>query len=315
MNNTNKNILKDFGVDEQTFYQALKLSPSARGYIIGAISEILLKNHLEAKGYKVVRIKEKPSGGNKAKNDQARGDFYIRKNGKKANRWLVVESKGLKSNSEFRGGKLDSPEKVFKFLKKRIFNMQTKEVIFNKGFNKYSKTKTSFKKKNTGKKFPDFKWDRNFPGPECYNLDGLWSNENELKEWVFSLDKNFFTEEAYRNAEGAIAILETHQPTRRKGIETDIIQAAPLVSDFNIMSIDLFLRTGKHEFVFTNSEKISHSPTSPEHLYQNYTIDILVKDKKDKPLTQPPWYDDIDICIQETNPTYRKIDRSQIDDR
>ena len=315
MNNTNKNILKIFGVNEQTFYEALRLSPNARGYIIGAISEILLKDHLETKGYEVVRIKEKPSGGNKAKNDQARGDFYITKKGIKRNNWLVIESKGLKSNSEFRGEKLNNPTKVFKFLKNRTFNAQTKKAIFNKGFNKYSKRKLSFEKENPKKRFPDFKWDRNFPGAECYNLDGLWSNEDELKEWVFSLDKKKFTENAYRNVAGAIAILETHQPTRRKGIKTDINQAAPLVSDFNIMSVDLFLRTGKHEFVFTNSEKISHSPTSPEHLYQNYTIDILIKDKKDKPVIQPPWYDNIDICIQETNPVYRKIDHSQIDDR
>ena len=315
MNNTNKNILKDFGVNEQTFYEALRLNPNARGYIIGAISEILLKDHLETKGYEVVRIKEKPSGGNKAKNDQARGDFYIRKKGIKRDKWLVIESKGLKSNSEFRGEKLNNPTKVFKFLKNRTFNAPTKKTIFNKGFNMYSKEKLSFEKENPRKRFPDFKWGRNFPGAECYNLDGLWSNEDELKEWVFSLDEKFFTEDAYRNVAGAIAILETHQPTRRKGIKTDINQAAPLVSDFNILSVDLFLRTGKHEFVFTNSEKISHSPTSPEHLYQNYTIDILIKDKKDKPVIQPPWYDNIDICIQETNPAYRKIDRSQIDDR
>jgi hypothetical protein len=64
-----------------------------------------------------------------------------------------------------------------------------------------------------------------------------------------------------------------------------------------------------------NSEKISHSPTSPEHLYQNYTIDILVKDKKTKPVFTPPWYNDLEKLIQVSQPTPRPIDESQLDMR
>jgi len=311
-----QNILKHFGVDERVFLEALKQSPSAQGYIMGAISEVLLKEYLEAKGFEVIRIKEKPSGGNNAKNYEARGDFYIRKNDSNEDGWLVIESKGLKSNSEFRGGKLDSPEKVFKFLRGRVFNSaKTKQTVFDKGFATYSKTKALWEKKNPGKHFPDFKWNKNFPGAECYDLTGIWKNEEDLKKWVFSLDKKSFSEDAYRNVEGAIAILETHQPSKRIGIKTGIDQAAPLVYDFNIMSVDLFLRTGKHEFVFMNSEEISHSPTSPEHLYQNYTIDFLIKGKKARPIIQAPWYDDVDNCIAKTKPHYRKIDKTQIDNR
>ncbi len=250
-------ILKHFGVDERVFLEALKSSPSAQGYIAGAISEVLLKEYLEAKGYEVIRIKEKPSGGNNAKNYEARGDFYIRKQGNKEDKWLVIESKGLKSNSEFRGGKLDSPEKVFKFLKVRVFNAKkTKKTIYEKGYATYKKVKKLWEKKNRGKTFPEFKWDKNFPGPDCYNLENLWKNEADLKEWVYSLGKDSFTEDAYRKVNGAITILETHQPSKRVGIKTGIDQAAPLVYDFNIMSVDLFLRTGKHEFVFMNGEEI-----------------------------------------------------------
>ena len=71
----------------------------------------------------------------------------------------------------------------------------------------------------------------------------------------------------------------------------------------------------KHQFAFMNAEKISHSPTSPEHLYQNYTIDILVKNKKQKPIFTPPWYNDIEKLIKETNPKAREIDESQLDTR
>ncbi len=309
-------ITKNFGVNEQVFLDALRLSPSAQGYIAGAVSEVLLRYYLEGKGYEVIRIKEKPSGGNKAKNYEARGDFYIRKQGNKDDKWLVIESKGLKSNSEFRGSKLDSPEKVFKFLRKRVFNIaKTKKTIYQKGYATHLKTKKKWEKKNYGKKFPEFSWNKNFPGPESYSLDSIWSSEDDLKRWVNSLDKNDFIEKTYRNVEGAIAILETHQPSKRVGIKTGIDQAAPLVYDFNIMSVDLFLRTGKHEFVFMNSQEISHSPTSPEHLYQNYIIDILVKDRKDRPVIQAPWYSKIEDCIVITKPIYREIDRTQVDNR
>ena len=309
-------ILKYFGVDERVFLEALKSSPSAQGYIAGAVSEVLLKEYLESKGYEVIRIKEKPSGGNNAKNYEARGDFYIRKHDNKEDKWLVIESKGLKSNSEFRGGKLDSPEKVFKFLKVRVFNAKkTKQTIYDKGYATYKKVKKSWEKNHRGKTFPEFKWGKDFPGPDCYNLENLWKNEADLKEWVNSLSKDSFTEVAYRKKDGAITILETHQPSKRVGIKTGIDQAAPLVYDFNIMSVDLFLRTGKHEFVFMNGEEISHSPSSPEHLYQNYTIDILAKEKKRDPIIQAPWYSDIEDCIDQTNPVHRKIDQSQVDKR
>ncbi len=309
-------IARHFGVDGRTFLEALKTSPSAQGYISGAISEVLLKEHLESKGYEVIRIKEKPSGGNNAKNSEARGDFYMRKKGSVNDEWLVIESKGLKSNSEFRGGKLDSPEKVFRFLKSRVFNaIKTKDEIYNKGHSTYAKSKKTWEEKNIGQIFPDFKWSKICPGPECHSLSDIWKDEEDLKNWVFSLTKDDFTEEAYRKINGAIAIMETHQPSTRIGIKTGINQAAPLVYDFNILSIDLFLRTGKHEFVFANAEEISHSPSSPEHLYQNYIIDILVKGKKTRPVIQTPWYSDIEECIFNTRPPYRKIDQSQVDKR
>ena len=307
-------VKKCFGVGERMFLEALKSSPSAQGYIMGAISEASLKKYLERGGYETVRIKEKPSGGNNAK--EVRGDFYIRKKGSRQDKWLVIESKGLKSNSEFRGDKFDSPEKVFRFLNSRVFGTsRSKSDIYNKGHREYLKQKKGWEKQNSGKTFPKFAWDTRFPGPESYDLKNIWKNVDDLREWVFSLPKKCFTEKEYRKARGAVAVLETHQPSKRRGEKTGIEQASPLVSDFDIMSVDLFLRTGKHEFVFMNSKNISHSPTSPEHLYQNYTIDILIPNKKETPTIQSPWYDDIAACIRKTKPPYRKINRSQVDNR
>lgn len=307
-------IFQQFGVNEGIFLDALNSSPSAQGYIIGAISEVLLKEHLEQKGFEVLRIKEKPSGGNNAKSMDARGDFYIRPKGSDKDEWLVVESKGLKSNSEFRGSKLDSKEKLFKFLSSRAFRSSSNnEKIYSNGYRSYLRAKEIWLKKNKNKQFPEFRWNKNFPGPEACNLCGLWKNDEELKKWVDSQPSDSFKEKAYRSLGGPILILETHQPSKRVGLLTSIDQAAPLVADFNIMAVDLFLRTRKHEFVFMNSEEISHSPTSPEHLYQNYTIDILVKGVKEKIVIAPPWYADIKQCIAATAPVARKIDESQLD--
>lgn len=82
-----------------------------------------------------------------------------------------------------------------------------------------------------------------------------------------------------------------------------------------MMAVDLFQRTGKHEFVFMNSDCISHSPTSPHHLYQNYVIDVLIPGVKDEVNIRHPWYKSIDECIKKTNPKKVKYDPTQIDYR
>lgn len=305
-----------FGVSELVFQSALEMSPGSQGSIAGAVSEILLKQLLENDGFEVLRIKEKPSGGNDAKNAEARGDFYIRRQGSDRDEWWVIESKGLKSNSEFRGGKLDSPKKVLKFLESRVFDTgRTLSDVYESGLKRYHKERKSWEAKNPGQHFPDFCWDKRFPGAESFDLTGLWSDLDNLKKWVESLDPGKFTEAAYRNRKGAISILETHQPSQRVAPITGKDQAAPLVTDFNVMAVDLFFRTGIHEFVFMNSDEIAHSPTSPEHLYQNYTIDILIPGLKDRPTIQRPWYSDINSLLETTRPEPRPIDETQIDRR
>jgi hypothetical protein len=305
-----------FGVSELVFQSALEMSPGSQGAISGALSEILLKQQLEEQGFEVLRIKEKPSGGNDNKNSEARGDFYFRPNGSKQDEWWVIESKGLKSNSEFRGGKLDTPSKVFRFLNSRIFDeSRSLDSIYKSGLQRYEKERESWESLHPGKKFPKFNWNKSFPGAESSDLSGVWSDSRELKKWTESLSPERFSESAYRSRCGAVAILETHQPSQRQAPIKGEKQTAPLVSDFNVMAVDLFFRTGAHEFVFMNSEEIAHSPTSPEHLYQNYTIDILIPGLKDKPRIATPWYGDINLLLTLSKPKPRPLDESQLDRR
>ena len=106
-------VYANFLTDSQTFMDVLDMSPSSKGYIHGAVSELELKHQLEKSGYIVERIKEKPAGGFDEKKPGYKGDFLIHKpNGE----YFVVECKGLKTNAEFRSAETNSSH--------------TKELIF-----------------------------------------------------------------------------------------------------------------------------------------------------------------------------------------
>jgi len=216
MNDFEHFVSQHFGVESKLFLEALKNSPSAKGYILGAISELVLKQYLESLGFEVLRIKEKPAGGNNAKNTTARGDFYIRKKGSTKNEWLVIESKGLKSNAEFRASKLDSKEKLFRFRKPLAFPAKDqKQKIYDKGFKTYTKAKEKWEKANPHKKFPDFAWELETAGANTADLSGIWENETALKEWINTQEDALLTEKAYREGQGIVKIL-VHIPAQKE---------------------------------------------------------------------------------------------------
>ena len=320
MDKKNEDWIKSkFDVDLDTIIQALKLSPSAQGYIHGALSEILLVDYLKRNNYNVKRIKEKPSGGYDKKKVGYKGDFIINKNN--SSKYFVVECKGLKTNSEFRIAKTSdrdhtkclTPKQAFNTLKSYI-NID-KNRIYEKGLKTYLKAKARWEEDNKGKKFPKFNWSKENPGPNNADLTRYFSNTRKLKEFIDSANIKLLSEASLRNNIGLYKILQTHEPSKRTDAETNIQQAAPLTSDFSIMAVDLFQRTHEHEFVFMNPKCISHSPTSPNHLYQNYIIDIIIPGIKDELCISHPWYTNIDDCIECTNPKTVEYDETQIDYR
>lgn len=308
-------IYNKFGIDETKFLGVLKMSPGAEGYLLGSLGELLFKEYVESKGYEALRIKEKPEGGNNAKSEDARGDFYIRKKGSKKNEWFVVECKGVKSNSEKRNG-LTKPSSCLKMLTNHaITRNEHVNSIYKSGESTYKKAKLEWGNKNKGK-YPKFRWNKINPGAGVPDLTGLWKSKDEIKKWLDSFNQEDFDENAYWNLTAPIRLLQTHMPSSRIDPETNIKSTGPLVSEFNILSVDLFLKTGKHEFVFVNSQYLNHQGKSPNHLQQNYTIDILTKkDNYKRHALLKPWYNDIDLCIDETKPKPRKLDKSQLDER
>lgn len=318
-NNINKWLENQFNVNAEKIIEALKLSPSAQGYIQGALSEILLVDYLKSKNYEVHRIKEKPAGGFDEKKRGYKGDFLIRK--EDTNKYFVVECKGLKTNSEFRSAETNNESHLKQITKKQAYNAlkkyinPDKEKIYQKGYKKYNDTKEKWEKEFKGRKFPNFKWNKSFPGPDNVDLTPYFINYKNLKEFIDGANEELLTEQAFREKKALYKILQTHEPSDRTDIITGIHQAAPLVSDFSMMAVDLFQRTGKHEFVFMNPDKIAHSPTSPNHLYQNYIIDVIIPGIKDELTIKEPWYTDIEECIEKTNPKIVKYDETQIDYR
>lgn len=323
MENPQLFIERKFGISVDEFYDILSVSPGAEGYILGALGEQLFKQYAEDLGYEVLRIKEKPEGGNNAKADDARGDFYIRKKGEKADKWYVVECKSAKSNAEDRAivskDILDIKErrkKCVNYLLKYSVNREDNiQKNFKKGKDNYNKSRSEWMQKKPGLRFPSFRWNSENPGAGYPDLSHVWKSKREIEQWLNSIPDNLLTPEAFYNLKAPIRLIQTHMPSSRTD-HLGIKSTGPLTSEFNILCMDLFLRTGKHELVFVNSQDLNHQAGAPNHLQQNYTIDILIERegfKRHKLLR--PWYDNLDELISETKPKPRKLDESQLDNR
>lgn len=203
-----------FGVGEEVVVEAILDSPNARGYIIGSISELLLRNTLLNQGFKVKRIKEKWEGPK-----IHHGDFYISRDEKD---WYVIESKGLKSNSE-----------------------------------KWARSgEVNFYKKLAEKKSlsPDKVWFDALPDDQKLIL----RNEKE---------------------QSSIRLCQTHMPSGKRtneNREDGRTQASPRFDEFHLLAVDMYTKTGKHDFVFAVSDELARSKKDNNHLLQNYFITLVM---------------------------------------
>lgn len=251
-NNLSQLAKKFFGVDEALLLEALLISGNARGYILGAVTELLLKRSLEGIGYETLRIREKWEGEKKH-----HGDYYIRR---PDSPWFVLESKGVKSNSEKWHGIRDTPR-------------DREELAL------------WFRRKRTG----------------------------EIYDWWSSLDgaeqERILTSKRFPDSR----IIETHFVSGTAGRSGRSI-ATPKKTEFHIIALDLFLKTGKHEFIFASSGDLASPSRYPDHLKQNYIIDILVPTVNEVPNIRRPWAIDFTSIFDSlSNPVNEKD--MQIDTR
>ncbi|MGH9892356.1 MAG: hypothetical protein ACREA0_10305 [bacterium] len=240
-----------FGTDEKTLIEALWRSPNARGYLLGSLSEILVSGELKRLGFELERIKEKWNGPK-----LHHGDYYVRRPG---GRWYVLESKGLKSNSE--------------------------------------------------------KWHRIREAPtEPRELERWFARRHgEIGNWWNSLS-------AARKA----AIVASQRFNRAKVLETHFVSgtggragrtiATPRKEEFHVVALDLFLRTGKHEFIYASSDALEAAEQDPAHLKQNYLIDIMTPTVDREPTLAAPWTRDFVTVFKSLRHPVIEADR-QVDTR
>ena len=262
-------VRKTFRTTLEVFLAALKMSPNAQGYVNGSITELLLKQYLENLNYDVKRIREKWEG---KKHTNHHGDFYFRKKGK--NDWFVLESKGVKSNSE-KWHKLYNYENLKKFLythseklswidkekdiEKQIVDWIT--VNLPKFLNEYNETLYDYEeiqKYNKQNRTRETEKSRAITALSTYSRDEIGDLITERLDYLMS----------------KIRVLETHFVSGVSG-SSERTQATPRKDEFNAISIDIVLRFDEHKFVFANPNQLESSGENAEHLQQNYIMGFV----------------------------------------
>lgn len=264
-----KFVSKVFKTTLEIFLEALKLSPNAQGYVSGSITELLLKNHLESLGYTVERIREKWEG---RKHPNHHGDFYFKdKNGN----WFVLESKGVKSNSE-KWHRLYNYEnlKTFLYAHNEVINWIIKDKPIEPQIDNWIKNnlpKFLNEYRNTLYDYEEIiKYNR--PQKETTKSKAIDKLRHYSREEISQMINT-----RLKYLMKKIKVLETHFVAGAGGL-SGRTQATPRKDEFNLISIDIFLRYKEHKFLFANPKNLESSGADANHLQQNYIIGFTFND-------------------------------------
>jgi len=257
-----------FKTSLEIFFNALKMSPNAQGYVSGSITELILKNKIEELNFEVKRIREKWEG---QKHPNHHGDFYFRRD---QGSWFVLESKGLKSNSE-KWHKLYNLKSLTKFLydnhdkinwidMTKEIEPQIKEWI-HENLPKFEK-----EYKDPLYDYEEIqKYYRNSPKRPTEKsriIDDLSIyNREEIQTMI---------EDRLNYVMCKVKVLESHFVSGTSGSSART-QATPRKDEFNIISVDIFLRYTEHKFLFANPKQLESSGDDANHLQQNYIIGFI----------------------------------------
>lgn len=286
-----------FKTNLEIFLEALKLSPNAQGYVCGSITELLLKKKLEEEyKFEVKRIREKWEG---KKHPNHHGDFYFRKTDSP---WFVMESKGVKSNSE-KWHKLYNYENLKRFLvyhadKIDWIDRQTEiepQIVewINENLPKfqdeYQSTLFDFEEIQ--------KYLQNLPKRETNKSRGVSALREFNREQIGSM-----IDERLRYLQSKLKVLETHFVSGVSGA-SQRTQATPRKDEFNVVSIDIFLKYSKHEFLFANPKHLESSGSDPNHLQQNYVIGFIFIDNAGNEVLSitEDWYENLNEVYETLN--------------
>ena len=252
------------------FLEALRMSPNAQGYVSGSITELLLKGELEKKYHlEVKRIREKWEG---IKHPQHHGDFYFCDSS--AGKWFVMESKGVKSNAE-------KWHKLYNYENLKAFLLQHADKIdwVNQNADKEQQI-TAWIGENLPRMLLDYsstlydfeevlKYPVATPRRPTPKSQAIAALRDLSREEIANLIK-----ERLQYVLSRVKVLETHfvSGTSKSSERT---QATPRKDEFNVLSVDIFLRYSEHRFLFANPKQLDSSGSDANHLQQNYIMGFV----------------------------------------
>ncbi len=271
-------VRRVFKTSVEIFLEALQLSPNAQGYVLGSVSELLLKKELEGMGFEVRRIREKWEG---RKHPRHHGDFYFRKKGTPY--WFVLESKGIKSNSE-KWHKLYNLGNLRRFLvahADKIFWLDPAHDVepqimawiggnLPKFLDEYRQPLYEYEEVQS--------YLHNPPRRETPKSRAVSALRGYSREQIGAL-----IDERLRYVMTKVKVLETHFVAGISG-SSERTQATPRKDEFNIVAVDIVLRYPEHKFLFANPRHLESSGSDPNHLQQNYVIGFVFTDETGRPI-------------------------------
>lgn len=303
-------VQRVFKTNLEIFLEALKLSPNAQGYVSGSITELLLKNKLEEEyELEVKRIREKWEGRKLARHH---GDFYFRKTG--SSYWYVIESKGIKSNSE-KWHRLYNFDKLKNFLithadkipwidRHKDVERQVIDWIYDhlpKFRDEYSSPLYEYEEVQKYKPKRETEKARAIAALRGYTRDEINSMIEERLNYVMS----------------RVKVLETHFVSGTSGA-SERTQATPRKDEFNVIAIDIVLRYPEHKFLFANPQNLESSRDNPHHLQQNYIMGFVFTDEQGNTTLHitDNWYENLGDVLDTLDPEDSvKEEDMQVDNR
>lgn len=292
-------VQRVFKTSLEIFLEALKLSPNATAYVSGSITELLVKKKLEEEyGFEVKRIREKWEG---RKHSNHHGDFYFRKPSTK--RWYVMESKGIKSNSED-WHKLYNRDNLKSFLiahagkiawvnhEKDVETQIVDWIDTNlpKFQNEYTHNLYKYDEVQDYLKTP--------PKRETVKSKAIEALRNFKREQISDM-----IGERLEYIMSRVKVLETHFVAGTSGI-SERTQATHRKDEFNAVSVDIFLRYPDHKFFFANPQHLESSGDDPKHLQQNYIMRFVFTDEQGNSTLNvtEEWYEDFNEVYETLSP-------------
>lgn len=303
-------VQRVFKTTLEIFLEALRHSPNAQGYVSGSITELLLKKKLEEEhGFEVKRIREKWEG---RKHSRHHGDFYFRK--PDSDLWYVIESKGVKSNSE-KWHRLYNFENLKNFLithadkipwidRRRSVEQPVADWIYAnlpRFRDEYSSNLYEYEEVQKYKSKRETEKARAIAALGGYTRDQINDIIEERLNYVMS----------------KVKVLETHFVSGRSG-SSERTQATPRKDEFNVIAIDIVLRYPEHKFLFANPQNLESSGDDSNHLQQNYIMGFVFTDEQGTITLNitDDWYEDLSDVFDTLDPTdCIKEEDMQIDNR